>query len=776
MTKRLIFISTLLLVIGFSIAGLTQLKFETDILEVLPKHMPSVDTLKISQKHFDNNQHVLLLLSSAEDEEVFEEDVQKLVAKLRKDLAPADVLYKSEFEENQESFGNALAQIWRYAPPADVEAMRTRLLDANQLAAHLDAVKNEIRTSFDLEKATITAYDPLGFINHPAMRQFMDSELSFQSEDGKSWMVLIGNPKPTMDYHKHREWLAQIRTAADDWPGLDELHLEYGLTGGPVFNSEIGAGMEKDMSGTIILTTIAVALLFLLIQRHVGQLVMASLLMGLTFFITLGIAGWFFGTLNLVSVGFAAILLGLVIDYAVVIARESIGSVSSPSALRKEIAPGIFWAAATTAIVFGLMILSTFNGVRQLGGLIVIGLATGATVMLVFTPLFLEKFKTKPARHLLKAPFASPLIARFVISFSILFAVVVFLMKGEPEISFNFSMLQPTTSEASATFDKIQNKFPAWSERNLQMIASADTWEGLRGVSKEAEARLANLKEDGVILHYQWPLDLIPCKAFNEHNESALTEISDQREKLVAKLGEAGFSETGTTLDRLVLESLAKSDEGAHIGELAKHSLAMSDHGKKFLSGSILVAEKVTVENFPKLSSLSSDNFNVTGWGVIQAAILPSVKKDFYMIFLPATAVLMLTLLVVFRSVRDAAIGIAILLTVLMLVNAYVVVTGQAWNFLSGMAIPLIVGTGIDYSIHLIFSLRRHDGNFDKVWNGVGKAICFCGLSTAIGFGSLLFASNEMLRSMGALCSLGVLLSTALSVLVVPGLWKRASR
>ncbi|MFN7343360.1 MAG: hypothetical protein ACK5TA_08495, partial [bacterium] len=198
-----------------------------------------------------------------------------------------------------------------------------------------------------------------------------------------------------------------------------------------------------------------------------------------------------------------------------------------------------------------------------------IGLATGATVMLVFTPLFLEKFKTKPARHLLKAPFASPLIARFVISFSILFAVVVFLMKGEPEISFNFSMLQPTTSEASATFDKIQNKFPAWSERNLQMIASADTWEGLRGVSKEAEARLANLKEDGVILHYQWPLDLIPCKAFNEHNESALTEISDQREKLVAKLGEAGFSETGTTLDRLVLESLAKSDEGAHIGELA---------------------------------------------------------------------------------------------------------------------------------------------------------------------------------------------------------------
>ena len=56
---------------------------------------------------------------------------------------------------------------------------------------------------------------------------------------------------------------------------------------------------------------------------------MTSLLLGLTFLITLGTGGWVFGTLNLVSVGFAAILLGLVVDYAVVIARESIGGFSS---------------------------------------------------------------------------------------------------------------------------------------------------------------------------------------------------------------------------------------------------------------------------------------------------------------------------------------------------------------------------------------------------------------------------------------------------------------
>jgi predicted RND superfamily exporter protein len=773
---RFALIAILLLVIGISAAGLARLRFETDILEVLPKNLPSVEALKISQKHFDNDQQVVLLLSSAEDEEIFEEDVAEIVEKLREDLAPAEVLFKSGFEEDPASFAIALAQIWRYAPPADVEAMRARLLDADKLNAHLDAVKAEIRSSFDHERTTIAAHDPLGFLDHPAMRQLMESEMSFQSEDGKSWMVLIGNPHPTTDYHEHAEWLVRIRAAVDTWPGLDELGLEYGLTGSPVFNAEIGAGMEQDMSGTVMITTIAVILLFLLVQRHPGQLAMISLLMGLTFLITLGIGGWVFGTLNLASVGFAAILLGLVIDYAVVIARESIGEDSSPGTLRRKLAPAILWAAATTAIVFGLLMFSTFHGVRQLGGLIVIGLATGATVMLVFTPMFLGKFTSKPARHFLKAPFASRWIARSVIGVGMLFAAAVFLIKGEPGISFNFSMVQPSTSEASATFERIQESFPAWSERNLQMIAGADTWEGLREAALEADDRLAKLKADGVVLHYQWPLDLIPSKEFSDRNEAALKEIVEQRESLVAKLGESGFSETGIALDKLVLEALASPADDAEIGELAKHSLATSAGGRKFLSGTLMVTEEVTVANFPMLSPLSSDAFNVTGWGVIQAAILPSVKRDFHVIFLPATAVLMLTLLVVFRSVRDAAVSIAVLLTSLALVNAYVVLTGQAWNFLSGMAIPLIVGTGIDYSIHLVFALRRYDGDFNKVWNGVGKAICFCGVSTAIGFGSLLFASNEMLRSMGALCSLGVLLTTALSVLVVPGLWKRAGR
>ena len=220
MRHRLRLIIILIVVMGFSLVGLSRLRFETDILEVLPKNLPSVEALKVSQKHFDNDQQVVLLLESR-TEEIQQEDAAELAERLREKLAPAKVLYKSELEEDPESFANALAAIWRYAPPADVDHMADRLLDPKALVAHLDDVKSGIRRSFDQQESTMAAYDPLGFLQHPAMRQFIDSEFSFQSEDGKSQILLITNPHPITDYKEHAVWIGKIREATQSWPGLE---------------------------------------------------------------------------------------------------------------------------------------------------------------------------------------------------------------------------------------------------------------------------------------------------------------------------------------------------------------------------------------------------------------------------------------------------------------------------------------------------------------------------------------------------------------------------
>ena len=746
-------------VLLISISGLNRLSFATDVLEILPNGIPEVEALQVFREYFDDDHRVILLLKH--DDEIFEEDVAELADHLKRSLPEARIQYQTRFDDDPEGFAKSLARLWADSDPIQVEKFTNRLRDPAKLQALLVEAKDKIALSLDQGEATMAAYDPLGFLTHPTMTQLQGNSFDYQSHDGRFWLLMIANTDLGLEYREHAKWVNQIRESANNWKSEG---FTYTLTGGPVFSSEIGSGMEKDMSGTIAMTSVIVGILFLLTQRSFVQLLVLGAILGLVFLITLGLAGWVYGTLNLVSVGFAAILLGLVIDYGVVIARES-SSGQSPASLRREMAPGILWAASTTAVVFGILMLSTFKGVQQLGGVVLMGLVVGAVICLWLMPLALERFPRKQPCQLLRPPFPR---VRLVLAFLLVLltgSAGVFVSLGQPEIEFDVSMVEPEVSEAAQTLEIMQNKFPAFSRRNLSLVAKGETVNEVRDSLKVAEAKINQLKEAGVITRSEWPVEVLPDRDARKTNAEVWNEISLSSQVILTQMERAGFNEKGRALDSLVLKNLADiSDE---LDPFARKFY----HEDGFFSGRIQLKEIVTAETAKDLQVLNTDDVTLSGWEMLRLLLLKRVKDDLYLLFIPATLVLLVALILVFRSWKDAVLTAGVLVTVLFLVNALVVVAGKPWNFLSSMAIPLIVGTGIDYSIHLIFALRRSHGDLAKVWNGVGKGIFFCGLSTVVGFGSLCFASNETLQSMGFFCGIGVLLTMTLSVMVVPTLW-----
>lgn len=730
------------------------------------------------QKHFAQDRQVIVLLQST-DEEIEEEDAGDLAAYLRERWPDAEVAYKSAFEEDPGLFAESVARMWSYAPPEDVAALMARLENEEHLKKHLVEVKEDLQNSFDQQQATMSAYDPMGFLQHPGLQSLLDSDMDFQSDDGKARILLVSRKnESSIGYKDDALWIETIRSEVAGWLEREEFDLDFQLTGGPVYNAEIGSGMERDMSGTITMTTLLVGLLFLLTQRSFSQLLAIGVLLSLAFLITLGMGGWIFGVLNLVSVGFAAILLGLVIDYAVVIIRESSHSEGGAAGLRKMVGPSVLWAALTTAIVFGVLMMSTFTGVKQLGGLIVIGLIAGAGVMLVFAPYFLEKFPAEPASRLIKPWFPSIGKVSVLLAVVLIGSGVLFLTKGAPRVNMDLKMIEPESSEAAAAFELLQKEFSAWSEQNAVILTSAKSLDLVSQQAAEMQVSLQGMKKDNSIDAYQWPHDLVPNQENYQVNASRLKKLSDSRHRLLTTAAGAGFTDKGLSLNQQILEALGQvpSKPEALAKACADDPLIgaffdIDDQGVAYFSGRMKLVGALTPEMLESFTGLEEKGVSVTGWSILQSILLPHVKRDFYVIFIPSAGILLLALFIVFRSWRETLIAIIVLLTALVMVNALVVLTGQAWNFLSGVAIPLVVGAGIDYSIHLIFALRRQNGDFAAVWNSVGKAICFCGLSTAIGFGSLLFASNEVLRSMGLLCSVGILLTMALSLFVIPGLW-----
>lgn len=749
----------LILVLIVSIMGLRRLSFATDILEILPQGVAEVKALKSFRQHFDDDYKVILLLRH--EEEIFEEDVEEFTAFLAEKLPSGEVSFRSRFEDDPASFAPSLARMWADTDPEEVKELTGKLLDPVALRRLVEESKDKVALSLDQGEATMASYDPIGFLSHPAMEQLKGIDFNYQSEDGKMWLITIGKSELGLGYKDHGEWVRKIREAADQWSGEG---FTYGLTGGPVRSAEIGEGMEDDMAGTILMTSVIVSLLFLLIQKSPVQLVILGVILVLVFFITLGLAGWVFGTLNLVSVGFAAILLGLVIDYGVVIAREASRGKSARE-VRREMAPGILWAALTTAVVFGLLMLSTFVGIQQLGGVILIGLIVGAVVCLWVMPWALEIFPPKERKGTEKAPFPGAKVGAIFLIICLVGAVGVFGTKGSPEISFNISMVELDVSEATQTFELIQEFYPAWSKKNISLLASGETLSEVRDSIEFAEARIEALKAEGVVVRSEWPVKILPDPVARATNAASWREVSEKSEEIVEALKEAGFSAKGYELDQLVLQCLSETPD-----ELDAFTRLFYHENGSF-AGRVQLKDRVNTESAAKLTVLNDHGVTASGWQFLQVVLLPKVKQDFYFLFIPATVVLLVALIVVFRSLKDAAMTAMVLVVVLLLVNALSVLSGRPWNFLSSLAIPLIVGTGIDYSIHLIFALRRSGGDLVKVWDGVGKAICFCGLSTVVGFGSLAFASNQMLQSMGILCGAGVFLTMTLSVLVVPGFW-----
>jgi uncharacterized membrane protein YdfJ with MMPL/SSD domain len=85
------------------------------------------------------------------------------------------------------------------------------------------------------------------------------------------------------------------------------------------------------------------------------------------------------------------------------------------------------------------------------------------------------------------------------------------------------------------------------------------------------------------------------------------------------------------------------------------------------------------------------------------------------------------------------------------------------------IALPLIMGIGIDYGVHIVHNYLEQKRNY-QMSPATALAVTVDALTTIIGFGSLLIASHCGLQSLGRVLTLGITICTLVSLLVLPAL------
>ena len=124
-----------------------------------------------------------------------------------------------------------------------------------------------------------------------------------------------------------------------------------------------------------------------------------------------------------------------------------------------------------------------------------------------------------------------------------------------------------------------------------------------------------------------------------------------------------------------------------------------------------------------------------------------------------------------FRSLR--AVGLFAVTTALVLacLAGAMSLLGMKWNFFNLAALLLLLGTGTDYSILLLLALKRNGGDAPAAQRELGFVICLCVSSAAAGFGTISWANNLGLASLGQTCALGLVIDALISLFLLPRAW-----
>jgi predicted RND superfamily exporter protein len=781
---RLFHFALVVAVVALGAIGISRLSYNVEILDLLPRGMAGVEGTKWFQKVYDRPDQLIITVSAKTDVDA-DEAVTTLADALMKNAALAKrVHFQPSWEAHPQDMLEMVAFAWLNASPAQVQALEQSLSPA-EIATTLKNRVARLGSSLDPMTVAIESNDVLGLTS--AMRSGMDTAAmqsmgggGYSNEDGTFRVLYVDAPKPMSGYRDAATWLAQIKAVRDS---LIKPDVKVSYTGNPAFQAEIGSGMENDMSQSVSGITFIVGFLFWLLHRQIKPLFMILASMLATGLITLGIAGLAFGSLNVMSMGFAAILMGMIEDFGVLGLNEAMNRPGeSFQQIHKRIFPSIWWSAITSAAVFGALGLSTLPGIAQMGVLTGIGILVGAGVMLYgFLPLAMK----------LRIPHA-PVIDSgkptrwpgIVIAVLALVCTGTLISRGLPPVANGSSVLRPKhcqSFDALMEFDKAM-KPDGDSVVWLPIVIRESDETALTNAIHQANEKLAKAKMDNAILDHYLPAAFAPNPANQAANMTLLLALAGDRERLFKAADAAGFNERGLGLAKGVFDLwklwAPVCTETTIWPDLVKldDSLGRQLHrsGTDFIAcGFMRIAKSSTAFQAPIIAELQSiPGVHVSGWDYLTSQLKTVMVREVQRVLLPALAVLFVLFFFVFKNWRERVFAVGSLMFSGLILLGGMSLLGMDWNFVNIATIPLCLGLGLDFNIHILYSLRHTEqtGEDDP---GVGRALAYCGLSTGLGFGALAMSDNVGLSTFGICAMIGVLATLFVAAFAVPWAWMR---
>jgi len=636
--------------------------------------------------------------------------------------------------------------------------------------------------------------------------------------------------QPVLDYGALQPGagaVAAIRQSARELGFDTDPRIRVRLTGPvPLADEELATIAEGATLNTLAMMIAVVVLLWAAL--HSWRLITAIMLsLGGGLIITAAFGLFVFDSLNLISVAFAVLFLGLGVDFGIQFCvcyrakrREGADLQFALHAAATEVGGPLALAAAAIATGFYAFVPTEYRGVSELGVIAGTGMIVAFIVTITLLPALLVLLRPAGERAAVAysafAPFDRFLARhrRLVLAAAAIVAVASVALLPRLQFDFNPLHLRSTEVESVATLlDLMQD--PNTTPNTIDVLApSAAEATVLAG-------RLAQLPE---VDHTITLESFVP-----EHQEEKLALIEDAAMLLDPVVNPGPVKappddrDTVSAISRAVqsLEQTATAHPGSAIAGAATRlmpvlrTLAQGEPARRERARAMLIPGLVTtlgqlraalrarpvtlatlphdlerdwttadgrarIEIFPKGDS--NDNATLQRFVVAVQLLAPEAtgapvsihgsRGTILGAFVQAGwwALLSIVLLLVFalRRAADVLVTLVPLLLSALLTLGICAATGLALNFANIIALPLLFGIGVAFNIYYVMAWRA--GRRDLLQSSLTRAVIFSALTTGTAFGSLWLSHHPGTSSMGKLLALSLVCTLISALLVLPAL------
>jgi len=688
---------------------------------------------------------------------------------------------------------------------------------------------------------------------------------------------------------------ARARTEELNGPAVERLRelvamterevpgVNAGITGEPVLEHDEMQQSQKDSMTASVVSLIICALIFIYGYQETGRPLKATICLIIGLGYTMAFATLTVGHLNILTITFVPILIGLAIDFGVhLITRyeeELRHGRSEEQAMRTAMVftgQGIFTGAMTTAAAFLAMALTNFKGIQEMGVICGGGMMVCFIPMMTMLPVMLfrgrqnaidqatpereakiaelkKKIGYREPEHNLRARIENIWLSRPKIVAVLTVLLTVLAVTQFHRVYFDYDLLNMqsaglpavvfekkliTSTPQSVLFAAVVADSPEQATDLVARLSKLPTVGTnismapfLIGDPREKMRLIGQIKKEIAPVQFQ-PPDRRPANILaldrtlystmgymgaaadairsdmsaqdpptipvtNDDPPAKMDETAlldqllalrdsiNQFRKRMLNMDEAKVSEKLAAFQQALFNDVNDTFDSIRDQDNSS-GLGINDLPPSLRHRFIGVTGKYLIQVYPKnklddrtfdiwqhddqkrfVNEIRSVYPNVTGTPVQLLEYTTLLKDSYVQAAYYALGAIALMVLIHFR--RPGFVALALL----------PVAIGTAWmaglmgffgipfNPANIMTLPLVIGIGVTNGIHIL-NRYAEEGTAGILSKSTGKAVFVSGLTAIAGFGSLILAQHQGIRSLGEVMSMGVALCMVAALAFVP--------